>query len=98
MNTAPIWGPILAIILAALWNQFSLSGFRKEMKDELAVFRVEFEKRFQKIDKQFDKIDERFDKIDKRFDAVDAELRYFHGSFGTITGRVDELSKQVNKS
>jgi archaellum component FlaC len=95
MNTAPIWGPILAIVLAALWNQFSLSGFRKEMKDELGQVKADVDARLNKLDakieERFEKIDERFDKVDKRFDLVDAEMRFFHN----VSGRVDELSKRV---
>ena len=94
MHDALITGlPIMVIIIGILVNRHDVRAVRDELRADMKDLRAEVNRRFEEVNRRFEEVNRRFEGVNRRFDLVDAELRCFHGHFGQLQGRVDELSK-----
>jgi predicted nuclease with TOPRIM domain len=90
--------PLLAILAGILFNRSDIKDLRSEIKDlrsEMKELRSELKGEIHglRVEMRTENQELRSE-MRARFDLVDAELRYFHGTFGKLEARVDNIEKR----
>ena len=70
------------------------------LRDELRVFKVETNQKFEKIDQRFERIDQRFEGIDRKFEGIDQRFEKINqrleNEFKEMSRRFDVVNQRLD--